>query len=80
MWAQQASCYDIGGRNFHIKREPMRRISFLEAAKPAMPVLLCPLADEPARPVSETLQDFPRIGLNCSLIMLKSIQVIGGLS
>ena len=26
MWAQQASGYDVGGWNFHIKREPIRRI------------------------------------------------------
>ena len=44
---------------------------FLEAAKLARPV------PEPAKPVC--LQDFSRIGLNCSLLILKPIQVIGGL-
>jgi len=84
MLAQQASGYDIGGRNFHIKREPMRRIAILEAAKPARLVLLCSLADEPAKPVLETGQAglpaifFPRIGLKYSMLMLKPIQVIGG--
>ena len=56
MWAQQASGYDVDGQNFHIKREPMRRIAVLEAAKLARPVPLCSLADEPARPVPETGQ------------------------
>ena len=77
MLAQQASGYDIGGRNFHIKLEPMHHIATLEAAKPARPVVLCSLADEPARPVC--LQVFPGVALKCSLLMLKSIQVIGGL-
>ena len=33
MWAQQASGYDVGGWNFHIKMEPMLRIAVLEVAK-----------------------------------------------
>ena len=78
MWAQQASGYNVTGRNFHIKREPMHRIAVLEAAKPARPVPeLARPVPEPAKPVC--LQDFSRIGLNCSLLMLKPIQVIGGL-
>jgi hypothetical protein len=78
MLAQQASGYDVGGQNFHIKREPMHYIiasGSAKQAKPApelaKPVLLCVVADEPARPVC--LQDFPQIGLNCSLLMLKPI-------
>jgi hypothetical protein len=84
MGAQQASGYDVGGRNFHIKREVMHRIAILEVAKlarpapePARPVLLCSLVDEPTKPVC--LQNFSRIGLNCSLLILKLIQVIGRL-
>ena len=85
MWAQQASGYNVGGRNFHIKREPMCRIAILEPAKLARPVLPCSLADEPTRPVPETGQAglpaifFPRIGLKYSMLMLKPIQVIEGL-
>jgi hypothetical protein len=45
MLAQQASGYDVGGRNFHIKRELVHHIVVLSAAKPARPV------SEPARAV-----------------------------
>ena len=63
MLAQKASGYDVSGRNFHIKREPVYHIAVLGASKPARPVpeparlvLLGVLADEPARPVPETVQ------------------------
>jgi ribonuclease HI len=83
MLAQQASDYDVGGRNFHIKTELMHRISTLEAAKPAKPILQCVVADESARLVPKIgqavcLRVFPRISSNCSLLMLKPIQMVGG--
>ena len=63
MLAQQASGYDIGGWNFHIKREPMHYIATSRSTKlarpvlePARPILLYVVADEPARPVLETGQ------------------------
>jgi hypothetical protein len=39
MLAQQALGYDVGGWNFHIKREPVHHIVVMGAAKPARPVL-----------------------------------------
>jgi hypothetical protein len=55
MLAQQASGYDIGGRNFHIKEKLLRNSAVIAGPpKLARPVLLL-LLQEPARPVSQRL-------------------------
>jgi hypothetical protein len=70
MWAQQVLGYDVSGWNFLIKRDPIRRIAILEAAKPARLVLLCSLADELARPVPETGQAGLPIGFSSNRLKL----------